>query len=98
MLSVQCPKCGGTNIFDESKQIPTYCAFCASHLPDMTTFVKESLKLNLEKQHHAMELEKMNKEIKRERVSTSVDKIKLFAIILMIIIWGYIMIKILSRL
>lgn len=90
MLSVHCPNCGGTNIFDETKQIPTYCAFCAAHLPDMTTFVQESLKLGLDKQHHQMELEKMDKEIKKERVDTSLDKLKIIAIIVVsIIIFGY---------
>ena len=76
MLSVHCPKCSGTNIFDETKQIPTYCAFCGAHLPDMTTFVQESLKLGLDKQHHSMDLEKMDKEIKKERVLNSGQKIK----------------------
>ena len=90
MLSVQCPKCGSTNIFDETKQVPTYCAFCAAHLPDMTTFVKESLKLGLDKQYHAMELERMDKEIKKERVDTSLDKLKIIAIIVLgVIIFGY---------
>lgn len=70
MLSVHCPSCGGTNIFDETKQIPTYCAFCGAHLPDMTEFVKESLKLGLDKQHHSMDMEKADKEIEKERIKS----------------------------
>lgn len=73
MLSVHCPSCGGTNIFDEKKQIPTYCAFCGAHFPDMTTFVQESLKLGLDKQHHSMEMEKADKEIKKEQIKAKSD-------------------------
>ena len=49
MLSVHCPNCGGTNIFDETKAIPTYCGFCNAHLPDMTEFVKGSLNVEVDK-------------------------------------------------
>ena len=69
MLSVPCPKCGGTNIFDETKQIPTYCSFCSAHLPNMDAYVQEALKLkvenellNMEKQRHQMEMEKEEKD------------------------------------
>ena len=68
MLSAKCPTCGGTNIFDEKKQIPTYCSFCGGHLPDMTKFVQESLQLGLDKQRYTMEINKMDKEIKRAKV------------------------------
>lgn len=75
MLSVPCPKCGGTNIFDETKQIPTYCSFCGSHLPNMDTYVQESLKLkvenellNMEKQRHQMEMEAEEKRLEKEKI------------------------------
>lgn len=97
MLSVHCPNCGGTNIFDETKQIPTYCGFCSAHLPDMTTFVQESLKLGLDKQHHQMDLEKMDKQIKRERVNTSTTKLKIIVVGVMFVLWAIIMIMILNR-
>ena len=77
MLSIHCPSCGGTNIFDETKYVPTYCAFCGSHLPDMTQFVQESLKLGLDKkrlkldqQRHEMKVEELDKEITKEKVKT----------------------------
>lgn len=97
MLSVHCPNCGGTNIFDETKQIPTYCAFCASHLPDMTEFVQESLKLSLDKQHHKMDMEKMDKEIKKERIESSTHKIIFLILFVFIIIFGIIMVKIINQ-
>lgn len=97
MLSVHCPSCGGTNIFDETKQIPTYCAFCGKHLPDMTTFVQESLKLGLDKQQldidrqrHQMELETIDKDIKRTKAKISGEKLGYIAIIVGLIFFGYI--------
>ena len=78
MLSVHCPNCGGTNIFDETKKIPTFCGFCGAHLPDMTQFVKDSLKieanrkqLDLDRQRHAMEIETLDKQIKKEKTNNS---------------------------
>lgn len=69
MMSVQCKKCGATNLFDETKNVPTYCSFCAAHLPDMTQFVKDSLKLNIDKQRNTLEINRLDKEIKKEKVS-----------------------------
>lgn len=94
MLSVNCPNCGGTNIFDEKKQVPAYCSFCGSHLPEMTTFVKEALKLGLDKQYHNMDMEKMDKEIKKVRVQNSSTKLGMFAIILSIIALIFILVMI----
>lgn len=65
MLSVPCPKCGGTNIFDETKQIPTYCSFCSAHLPNMDAYVQESLKVAVDKQKLNLDLQRMDKEIKK---------------------------------
>lgn len=110
MLSVHCPSCGGTNIFDETKRIPTYCAFCGAHLPDMTEFVKESLKLGINKQYldldrqylehdrqrHEMELETMDKDIRRTRVRSSGEKLRYITAILFMIIFGYLMYMILN--
>lgn len=86
MLSIHCPSCGGTNIFDETKQIPTYCAFCSAHLPDMTKFVQDSLKLGLDTKRHTMQLETMDKEIKKERVKTSTEKLRLIIILILTIL------------
>ena len=87
MLSVQCPKCGGTNIFDETKQIPTYCAFCSAHLPDMTKFVEESIKLNLEKERHKIEMESM-KEKRKDDIGKYIGIGFTMLLILALIIFG----------
>lgn len=78
MLSIHCPSCGASIIFDESKQIPTFCSFCGAHLPDMTNYVQEALKLkldkeflNLDEQRHSMEMETINRQIQKEKIVRS---------------------------
>jgi len=92
MLSVHCPNCGGTNIFDETKSIPTYCGFCSAHLPDMTQFVKDSLKveanrkqLDLDRQRHDMEIETLNKQIKKEKADNRGTIFAFVTVILMLL-------------
>ena len=82
MLSVPCPKCGGTNIFDETKQIPTYCSFCGSHLPNMDTYVQESLKVAVDKQKLNLDLQRMDKEIKKINASNVETWLKAITFIL----------------
>ena len=89
MLSIHCPNCGGTNIFDETKNIPTYCGFCSAHLPDMTEFVKKSLDLkvdeqylDLDRQRHNMEMETMEKQIKKSKATKSIG-VKEFILLLL---------------
>lgn len=102
MLSVPCPKCGGTNIFDETKTIPTYCSFCGAHLPNMDAYVQEALKLkvenellNMEKQRHQMEMEAEEKHIrkmKEAKKDSFGDIISIIITLLAIILFGYILI------
>lgn len=102
MLSITCPKCGGTNIFDETKTIPTYCSFCGAHLPDMDSYVQDSLKLqvenellNMEKQRHKMEMEAEEKRIQRMKAvkkDSFGDIVCAIIMLLGIIIFGYILI------
>ena len=82
MLSIYCPKCGATVKFDED-QIPTFCSFCGAHLPDMTDFVKENLKLEIDKkrldldrQRHEMQMETMDKEIKKVKSGNFVENFR----------------------
>lgn len=82
MLSVPCPKCGGTNIFDETKQIPTYCSFCSAHLPNMDTYVQESLKVAVDKQKLNLDLQRMDKEIKKINASNVETWLKAITFIL----------------
>lgn len=106
MLSVPCPKCGGTNIFDETKQIPTYCSFCGAHLPDMTEYVRRSLNLGVDRQYFNMNMQQMdrsidyvnadthriNRQIRRERVKNFKNVVLLIALL---IIFGMTMIAVL---
>lgn len=102
MLSVPCPKCGGTNVFDETKQIPTYCSFCGAHLPNMDSYVQDSLKLqvenellNMEKQRHKMEMEAEEKRIQKMKAvkkDSFGDIVCTIIMLLGIIIFGYIII------
>lgn len=74
MLSFHCPSCGATTKFDEKKEIPSYCMFCGSHLPNMDSFVKESLRLKQDeiqlehdRERHRMEIKTIDKRMARER-------------------------------
>lgn len=94
MLSVHCPKCGATTRFDETKQIPTYCMFCGAHLPDMTNYVQQAVKLGLDKkqldidrQRHDMTMEEMQTDIQREAVR---HHLPLFSKIVMIFVMLFI--------
>ena len=82
MLSANCPRCGATNIFDETKQIPTYCSFCGSHLPNMDTYVQESLKVAVDKQKLNLDLQRMDKEIKKINASNVETWLKAITFIL----------------
>lgn len=89
MLSVHCPKCGATTRFDETKQIPTYCMFCGAHLPDMTNYVQQALKLGLDKkqldidrQRHDMTMEEMHTDIQREKAKNDIPIRKLIALVI----------------
>ena len=66
-LSINCPKCGANNKFDENN-IPTFCSFCGATLPDMQPYVHEAIKLKFEKQRHEMDMETEDKIIHRERL------------------------------
>lgn len=65
-LSVNCPKCGATNKFDQDN-IPTFCSFCGSALPSMAPHVDEAIKISLERQRHQMRIEELRKETKARR-------------------------------
>ena len=107
MLSIHCPNCGGTSVFDETKDIPTYCTFCGAHFQNMDHFVEESLRLGLHKQalnldrevlkidrqRHDMDMERINKEIKKERVHTFTDKVELLIGLITILLVFYIVFK-----
>ena len=93
MLSFSCPKCGGTTKFDETKEVPTYCMFCGAHLPDMTEFVKESLKLgldrkqlNLDRERHNMNMEEVDQKIRWEKTRRGIPLSQMIAIILAFIV------------
>ena len=81
MLSIKCPSCGGTVQFDE-QHIATFCSFCGSHLPDMTDYVKKVAELELEKKQHIIDMETMEKELKKERIKNSPEKSRLIALII----------------
>ncbi len=63
MMSADCPKCGATNLFDETKKIPAYCSFCGAHLPDMTEYVKRSLNLGIDREYFKMDMQRADKNI-----------------------------------
>ena len=93
MLSFSCPKCGGTTKFDETKEVPTYCMFCGAHLPDMTEFVKESLRLGLDqkqltvdRERHNMSMEEVDQQIRYEKTKQGIPASKMVVIILWFII------------
>lgn len=66
-LSINCSRCGATNKFDQ-EHIPTFCSFCGAALPDMKPYVQDAIKITLERQRHAMDMETMDKEIRKEKV------------------------------
>ena len=85
-LSIKCSKCGATNKFS-LQNIPTNCTFCGATLPDMHKHVDEAIRIGLEHQrmdmnmaydyqHHAMDMEKMNKELRKERFKSTASKVK----------------------
>lgn len=76
MLSVNCPNCGATNIFDETKAIPTYCSFCGGHLPDMTEYVKRNLNLNIDRHYFNMNMQYVDKDIERIDHETRRERVK----------------------
>ena len=93
MLSVKCPSCGGTVIFDETKNVPTYCSFCSAHLPDMTVFVQESLKLGIDQKRLDMDQQRTNMYIRRQNTANKADHnvviVSVVAIVLAIIFFGF---------
>ena len=95
MLSIKCPNCGGTVQFDE-QHIATFCSFCGSHLPDMTNYVEEAIKINQERERHQMEMEKLDKKMKREKRENISDFIASIPVIILVIAFLYLMIKILT--
>lgn len=100
MLSVHCPECGGTNIFEETENIPTFCGFCGANLPDMTQFVKDALKvevnrkqLELDKQRHKMKMEAADRELQKAEIKSIEQKAQIakyismgFALFIMLVI------------
>ena len=60
MLSLQCPKCGATVIFDED-HIGTFCTFCGAHLGVMTDYTVRAANVSLDKQVHKMNMEIIDK-------------------------------------
>ena len=75
-LSVVCRKCGATNKFF-SDNIPAFCAFCASVLPDMTEYVNKALDLALERERHEMQMALAEKELKKEEARRKSQKYKM---------------------
>ncbi|MBP5729421.1 MAG: hypothetical protein J6Y48_20325 [Clostridia bacterium] len=103
MLSVHCPKCNATTKFDETKEIPTYCMFCGAHLPDMSNYVREALKLGLDKQHldidrqrHEMTMEEMNTDIRRTKVRNElpITKVIVFIITILFIVFSLLIMRV----
>lgn len=71
-LSVNCSRCGATNKFDQD-HIPTFCSFCGAALPDMKPYVQDAIKIALERQRHAMDMETAETEIRKEKVKNRSD-------------------------
>lgn len=76
MLSAKCPNCNGTIKFD-SEHVVTFCPFCGSHIDNMTDFVKQAIDLSLEEKRHNMQIETIEKDIKREQVKGTITNIPL---------------------
>lgn len=79
VLSMKCPNCGGTVFFTSSK-IATHCSFCGSALPDLKDYVVESAKLNIEQKRHAMQIETIDKETKKQRIMSSAKLIPMIIV------------------
>ena len=87
MLSIHCPNCGGTNIFDETKNIPTYCGFCSAHLPDMTEFVKGSLNVEVDKKQLQVDEQRTKLYERRMKAANKPDiGLIIFGVILLIVV------------
>lgn len=71
-LAINCSKCGATNKFDQD-HIPTFCSFCGAALPDMKPYVQDAIKITLERQRHAMDMETAETEIRKEKVKGRSD-------------------------
>ena len=91
LFSIRCPNCGGTVIFDKD-HVATFCSFCGTHLPDMTEYVKRSIDLEIEQKQHSMNIETIDKEIKKEKVksvtstiSNTFDLIKMILIVIVVL-------------
>ena len=92
MLSIYCPNCGATVKFDKD-QIPTFCSFCGAHLPDMTDFVKDNIRLevdkrylNLDRQRHQMRIEELRKESKAKRTPDGTVLVKAVVCIIVLLL------------
>ena len=66
MLSIKCKTCGATNTFKED-EIPSFCSFCGAALPNMLPFVEEAIKISQERERHKMEMEKLDKTLRKEK-------------------------------
>lgn len=95
MLSIKCPNCGGTVQFDEN-HIITFCSFCGSQLPDMSSYVEQAMKLSVEEKRHNMEMQKMEKQMKRDALDNKLDAIGLVLKIIGVGIFMFFFFKIMS--
>lgn len=69
MLSLKCPYCGGSLYFEKEHPM-TFCPYCGSHLPDMTQYVQNAVNFEFVKQEHQMNMESMDKQIKRDKINS----------------------------
>lgn len=95
MLSINCKNCGATNKFEEDS-IPSFCSYCGAALPNMLPFIEEAIKISQERQRHEMEIEKLNKHIKKEKTKNFSNTLELILVIIVIGFFFYIFYKIFS--
>lgn len=92
MISVKCHNCGGIIHFDE-EHIPSFCSFCGSPIKETKEYIDKAIDLKIEKQMHDMDMELLDKEIRKERIKNIPDAIHNITKIVSWIIIGIIIIS-----